>query len=373
MCLIHDPFVDRCNFCLSGGKCLKGDLANPKDFICLCPHCYEGRRCEFSVQAFGFTLEFLLVLESKAVQAIYIVLTFLLFAVGLFNNLCSLITFKRPEPRKFRVGYYLFFVTILNQCALLCLLFKFVHVLLGTFGWTTNTSCKVVSYLLSTVTRSTYWLTSWITIDHLLMILFPMSTATENSNIAIYSSIVTILTLLGMHIHEILFYIIIHQPESSTLLCVTNFEQNTVANYHRVNTLLHHLVPFFVQTIAITVLIVQVARSRAKTGSKQTAFGEILKKQFNIHKELYTAPTIIVLSALPQNILSFSLACMQLSLWQRHLLLATYVLSYIPQGLGFVLYVLPSSCYKKEFNKTFLGKKWSKWISKSKKRQQLTA
>jgi hypothetical protein len=52
---------------------------------------------------------------------------------------------------------------------------------------------------------------------------------------------------------------------------------------------------------------------------------EVLKKQFETQKELYVTPAIIALSALPQAILTFSFACTQLSDWQRHTLLASYL------------------------------------------------
>ena len=337
--------------------------------MCICPHCHQGRLCEFSMKTFGFTLDSLLALESTTTQAIYIALAFVLFIVGLFNNLCSFLTFRKQEPRKFRVGNYLFFVTILNQCALLCLLFKFIHILMGTFGSTLGASCKVVSYLLSSVTRSTYWLTSWITVNRLLMVIFPTSASTKNPSIGNYTSTITIVALFGMHIHEILFYATIRHPESFILLCIINFEQNIVANYDRVSTLFHHLVPFFVQVISITILIVKIARSRVKTVGKKTAFIAVLTKQFKEHKELYTTPAIIILSAMPHTILSFSLVCVQLNVWQRHFLLAAYLISYAPQTLGFILYVLPSSSYKKEFSATFLGKKYFEWVLKPKTKQ----
>ncbi|CAF3365925.1 unnamed protein product [Rotaria socialis] len=102
------------------------------------------------------------------------------------------------------------------------------------------------------------------------------------------------------------------------------------------------------------------ARSRVKTMGARMTFGQVLKNQFQIQKELYITPIIIVLSALPQTILTFSLACTSLAHWQRHTLLGAYLLSYAPQAFGFILYVLPSTTYKKEFAKTSIGKSYFK-------------
>jgi hypothetical protein len=119
--------------------------------------------------------------------------------------------------------------------------------------------------------------------------------------------------------------------------------------------------------ISITVLIVLAARSRVKVAGKKMTFGQVLKKQFQTQKELYTTPTIIVLSALPQAILTFSFACTQMADWQRHTLLGSYLLSYAPQVLGFLLYVIPSTGYKKEFSETSLSQTLFKWMSDKKK------
>ncbi len=67
---------------------------------------------------------------------------------------------------------------------------------------------------------------------------------------------------------------------------------------------------------------------------------------------------IIVFSSLPQTILSFSYACTELKQsWQQNILLTTYFLSYLPQMLGFILHVLPSTVYTEEFQQTVIGKR----------------
>jgi hypothetical protein len=138
--------------------------------------------------------------------------------------------------------------------------------------------------------------------------------------------------------------------------------------YNRVSTLIHYLLPFFIQIITITLLIVLAARSRNKTSDGKISFRQVLIKQFRIQKELYITPMIIILSALPQTILTFSLSCTKLTILRRYILLIAYLLSYAPQVLGFILYVLPSTSYKKEFGETLIGKKFLSWMFNRKKR-----
>jgi hypothetical protein len=264
----------------------------------------------------------------------------------------------RPQPRKTAVGNCLFAVAILNQCALLSLLVKFIHIFLGSStGWTDNISCKTINYLLSVFTRSTYWLTSWITVDRLLTVIYPAAKIIQNAIIAIWSTIIIFLVILIMHIHEIIFSVSIHHSDSLTSLCVINFDKNyVVSEYNRINTLSHYIIPFIIQIISITLLLALAARQRVKAVDGKLTFREIFKKKFSTQKELYRTPTIIILSAIPQAILSFSLTCTQPSGWQRHVLLVAYLLSYAPHTLSFFIHVMPSTFYKKEFHQTTLAK-----------------
>jgi hypothetical protein len=212
------------------------------------------------------------------------------------------------------------------------------------------------------LTRITYWLTSLVTIERLGMVLFPTSITLKKPKLAFGLSIFTILTVGGMHVHEILYYTTIVDPSYTLVnvtICVTNYNQTLIFTYNRVNVLVHYFAPFLIQVISITVLLVQTARSRARTsGSKQQTFVHLFKNQLKTQKELYIIPMIIVLSSLPQIILSFSYACSELKQsWQRYTLLTAYFLSYLPQILGFLLYILPSTIFKEEFQQTMIGKR----------------
>lgn len=373
-CLGHNSRIDRCDKCLAGGRCVGDTIKQSNNFICICPHCTQGDLCEFSLQAFGFTLDSLVIFDTQAVQYIYTSITLSIFLLGLFNNYCSFVTFKRKQPRIVGVGNYLLFVTILSQCSLFVLLLKFLIIVLESMGMINNVSCKIINFLLSVSTRSTYWLTSWITITRLLTVLYPTSVKVKSPRLAICLSFGTFLIILLMHIHEIVFYQIIQQPNSSISICVTNFYYPIVEVYNRVTTLIHYLLPFCIQIICIIYLLLLTARSRARTTSTTTqkTFKQIFKKQLATQKELFITPIIIIFSALPQTILSFSLACSQLSRWQRHTLLVTILLSYVPQILGFILYVLPSNTYKNEFGETAIAKNILKRMFKTIRKQNNT-
>ena len=172
-----------------------------------------------------------------------------------------------------------------------------------------------------------------------------------------------------MHVHELIFYqkLIDLKGESACLIDLSRHFRL----YDRVTALTHYLIPFSIQILSITILIILAARSRSRTSNNRDPFIEYLKRQFKRQKDLYIPPLVIVVSGLPQMILSFSLACLELIIWQQHALLIAYFLSFAPQLLGFILFVLPSSIYIKEFEATDFSKTiFFRWII-SKKRRNL--
>lgn len=325
----------------------------------------------------SFTLDSLIVKDvqnqRRLSSGVYLTIGIIIFLFGLFNNYCSLVTFIRPKPRKVGIGNYLLIVSILNQCSLLFLLLKITEIVVGSTGLLFNYesfnlySCKIVSYLLSVFTRISYWLTSLVSIERCSIVLFPTSFALRRVSVAVALSAIVIVTVCGMHIHELIYYTTILDESyrsANITLCATNYVQQFVSIYNRVNVLIHYFVSFLIQFISVTVLIVQTTRHRQRAvdmeavESRQTTCVAIFQKKFQMHKEYYLAPIIIILSALPQAIFSFTYACTELKYeWQRYTLLTTYFLSYLPQMFGFIVYVLPSTAYKEEFQKTLIGRK----------------
>jgi hypothetical protein len=182
-------------------------------------------------------------------------------------------------------------------------------------GWTSDIPCKIISYLLAVFTRSTYWLTSRIIVIRLLMVIFPTMKATREPRVAIWWSIVISVSLLLMHIHEIILSRSIRQPESMASQCVIDFgHRSIVTEYNRISSILHHLIAFLIQFVSITLIIILAARKRAKTVvTTNVTFTQMLMKQFKTLRELYETPDIIVLSALPQTIVAFGLTYKQLN------------------------------------------------------------
>jgi hypothetical protein len=274
----------------------------------------------------------------------------LIFFIGGVTNYASFVTFKRPNLRKSSVGIHLLALSLISQYSLFLLIMKMILILFHSLM--NDITCKIISYMLSVSIRCSFWLTSWIAIQRVCYVLFPFTTLLKNPRLATIINFTTLLIVAGMHVHELIFYM---KDPSGQTACVVNFPLKVIT-YDRITVLLHYIIPFCIQILSITVLIILAARSRSRTTKNRDAFIKYLERQFQSQKELYIVPTVIIFSGLPQAILSFSFACIQLNTWQQHALLIAYLLSYAPQLLGFILFVLPSTNYIKEFQATNLSK-----------------
>ncbi|UJR18751.1 hypothetical protein I4U23_005657 [Adineta vaga] len=375
-CLRFNPSIDKCQYCLSRGQCIRGNLEQEQDFICLCPQCTYGSVC----QLFSFTLDSLMMkdiqMEKNLSIAIYVSITSLIFLIGIFSNLCSLLVFSQKNPRKVRVGNYLLLVSIMNILSLIFQYGKIIHILLGGSELLMDNKinlllCKLLSPMTSITTRISYWLTSIITIERLSSVLYPAQGRIQKSNVTRLVNIMIVLILCGMHIHEILLYKIIRaDPQrlnSTAIICVIDFSNQNWLIYNRFNVFIHHIIPFSIQLISITLMIISMAKSRAKTkGNSKLNFFKILKEKFRTQKERYITPAVIIVAALPQLIFASSFACTELKKdWQRYALLIAYLFSFIPQICSFLIFVLPSTSYRAEFIKTRFGKILIKYLSNS--------
>ncbi|UJR17276.1 hypothetical protein I4U23_004170 [Adineta vaga] len=77
----------------------------------------------------------------------------------------------------------------------------------------------------------------------------------------------------------------------------------------------------------------------------------VLRKQFREHQHLLIAPVVLFILALPRLILSYLSKCMN-STKDAWLFLCGYFISFIPSMIIFIIFILPSDFYTKEFRKS---------------------
>jgi hypothetical protein len=111
--------------------------------------------------------------------------------------------------------------------------------------------------------------------------------------------------------------------------------------------ILHFFAPFIINVISAGIIIVRTTRRRRILHPDQN-YRNILHEKIRQHRHLLIAPFVLIILAIPRLIISFVSGCMK-STDDAWLFLVGYFISFIPSMLTFVVFVLPSKTYKKEF------------------------
>ncbi|CAF4115591.1 unnamed protein product, partial [Adineta steineri] len=91
-----------------------------------------------------------------------------------------------------------------------------------------------------------------------------------------------------------------------------------------------------------------LARSRSNLQTR-LPFIDHLRSQLKQHKSHLIASCVFIVLALIRLVLSFTSGCMK-SPKNSWLFLIAYFISFLPSMMTFIVYILPSKVYKKEFN-----------------------
>ncbi|CAF4383425.1 unnamed protein product, partial [Rotaria sp. Silwood2] len=102
--------------------------------------------------------------------------------------------------------------------------------------------------------------------------------------------------------------------------------------------------------ISAIILIIKKSHQQSNFQIHRT-YNQLLREQFHEHKNLFIAPVILVILALPRLIIPFVSKCMK-SASDSWLFLIGYFISFIPSMLTFVIYILPSNFYKEQFHQS---------------------
>ncbi|CAF3774508.1 unnamed protein product [Rotaria socialis] len=369
-CFLYNKKFDQCKQCLAEGQCIKGDIDTPSDYLCLCPRCHFGSKCQHNTELFSFSLVSLLspdllsssLVKQKVSLSMYISVPAVLLIYGTISNFFSLVTFRQPRTRLNGAGHYFFTGTIFSQLSLFCLLSKILHIIINIRGLfiqpiINTVLCKILSFLLSLSSRICYWLIVFVTIERIYVTIYPTKRWLQKPKIA--KTIITLITIFtcASHVHELVKYNIVDDPKytANGKWCVTQLSR-PLQIYNQTNTMIHYLTPFLVNLIFTIALMILITRTRANIDRNKSRW-KIFQEQFKKKKEMFIPSMIHIISALPHLIISFSLACNDLDTkWQRYMLIISYFAAYVPQCLSFHLYVQPSKFFLREFHATKIWK-----------------
>ena len=404
-CFLYDPGLDRCSYCLAGGRCLRGAHTQSSDFFCICPPCHSGKQCQFNTKSFTFTLDQLFstdLLSNRKRTTISLLIFFSSFAflLAIPNNLFTFITVRRPVCLRQGIGHYLLWMSVSSQVSLALLSVRLIHLVITMTTLRSHTTlgdilCKVLSYLLTCATRLSYWLPSFVALERVFTTVFLSKQWFKQPHIARYLMLMTFGLILLSTSYELVFVkAFLVESDENYATCVLEFPNTHLTLWvtmHQTIAVVNFLVPLLINigcTCTIVVIVIKVKMNIQATKMKcewrfcsfhwdpvemremivffylantdavhnrRNVFRGVLRE----HSEMITRPAITLvpsifsLFSLPLLIVSFSLGCQNLENSPlRYLLITCNFITYIPQILTFCLYVYPSSFYCQEWQAT---------------------
>ena len=375
-CFLFAHDHSQCNFCMNNGKCLKSNKETENwKFICICPPCKTGNRCQFSLGDYYMTLDTLVGKEVKQVdfkQQSWIVhftsaiLSLFLLVSFIFNTI-SLIILSKKKLRQVGCDLYLLYLTIFAQLGLILLFLRFIYMIIIQTYVIDNQSfigitCILLEYSVRLIPSIFDWLTVCISIERAYII---------NKGVCFTSIIaLKVLTLSRWIIGLVLLFNILttlHRPFHLILVdeisftgqtqghpwCVLNFQSNAWNIYEKFINICHLVLPLILNVASIIFLIFKRATYELKSTmrkDKRTRFST-MKEQIVKYKPLIIGTMINVLLEIPRFISTFTLSCIEHA-WQRYLYLAGYLLSFVPLSSILFIYIITSPKHHQELQIT---------------------
>ncbi|CAF1121715.1 unnamed protein product [Adineta ricciae] len=347
--------------CLNGGQCLQDHPQCPATTICECNDCYFGDRCQFYARGIGLTLDDLFRYEIRSdmhmssqsqIVKFSIFLTLVLFLTGLVNSMLSLATFLRCDTRAVGCGIYILTLSITSLLTVAILMLKFWFVLLTQMNVATNYTvlrygCLLIEPLLRIFSWMNNWLNATISIERAVTV-WKGIYFSKSASIYAARRIVIFLPLVVMssNMYESVSRDLFHDVEEDRFWCFTLYSSSLYI-YTTIVLFIHLMVPFFINIVTALYVIYTIARQRATTRTHKTRY-QHFKEQLCQQKHLIISPIMLIVLTFPLVIISLLFRCVKAS--QSSLLyIFSYYMSFIPSTLIFVIYVLPSPLYKKEF------------------------
>ncbi|CAM4933749.1 unnamed protein product [Rotaria socialis] len=349
------------NFCKNGGFCFVDNRNCPTSSFCVCRQCYFGSRCQFSTEGSTLSLDIILGYQIKTKTSLYyqpkilklaIVLTTIMYVFGIVNAFLCFQTFRRKQTQNVGCGLYLLATSIASFATMLIFKIKFWFLLASKIGWIghrsfLNTQCTFFEFSLRLFLNAGEWLTASVGIERAVNVRQEIHfNKTKSIQIAKWIILFVFIGNISTLIYDPMYRRLIDDEEEQRTWCVTNYSPS-VGIFDVVINIFHFCIPFAMNCISALVIIYNTAYIRAKSQEK-ISFKQNLYKQIAVNKHLLISPFILIILALPRLNISFLFGCMKSTHDSWFYLMGPFI-SFIPSTITFVVFVLPSDLYKKEF------------------------
>ncbi|CAF1199696.1 unnamed protein product [Adineta ricciae] len=303
--------------CENGGQCFQDDQKCPTSFICVCPTCFYGPRCQFSTKGFRLSLDAILgyqirpniVLsqQSTAVK-VSIVLTTTIFILGQINAFLLAMTFCKKQTRKIGCDIYLLALSIVTTFTMNAFLLKTCFMLITQMSLIRNRlfilgQCRSMEFIIRICLSVSDWLHACIAIERVIISNGAVFNKRKSKKIAKWMIIIIFLIVTCTNIQEPLHRRLMDDEDEERTWCVITLSPS-IQMFDSIINLLHFLLPFSINLISTLIIIVVTARTRSNIQRKQI-YIEHFYQQLQNHKHLLISPCILILLASPRLLIPF--------------------------------------------------------------------
>ncbi|CAF1427844.1 unnamed protein product [Adineta ricciae] len=357
------------NACKNGGQCFQDSLSCLRRTMCLCSSCYYGQKCQFTSSGFGLTLDNILgyhirlnmgIQHQTNIVKVSIVLNIIFIIVGFINGILALITFKNKVVREVGCGLYLLGSSITTLLIVFIFAFKFWILIFTQMLMISNEvflriQCISLDFFIQICLNMDQWLNACVACERAMTIIKGVRFKKDQSRNSAKKVIIVLLIFCVLtSIHDPINRHIIHEEHDNTyekrIWCIVTYS----SRLQIYNSLIHtfqFFVPFILNFISAVILITKKTNNQSNLETKQTRL-KIFMKNCRQHQHLLIAPVVLVILSIPRLIISFVSKCMKTNNNDVWLYLMGYFISFISPVLTFVIFIVPSKFYRKEFRKS---------------------
>lgn len=372
-CLTFDHYMrfncSGLSYCENGGQCFQNTEKCPTAAVCACPRCFLGTRCHLSTRNFGLSVDVILGYQIRLEQSfidqpysikISGIVTIIMLIIGIVNGVLSIRTFKQKVLRQMGCGIYLFTASIMSILTITIFALKYFFLIAIQLSWITNMTflkghCISIDFLLKVFLQTGDWLNACVALERLMTTILGIKLNKKlTKKVAIWIVLLVCLFVIGSTIQEPLYRALIKDEEEGRIWCIVRYLEPSAVFLNKYTTIIsvvHFIGPFIINIISSFGIIAIIASKRRKTEEKLNC-NALFHRQLQIHKNLIISPLVLIFLALPRIIFAFTLDCMKSARDPVTLYLIGYFISFVPPMLIFIVFVLPSGTYVKEFKKS---------------------
>jgi len=207
--------------------------------------------------------------------------------------------------------------------------------------------CIILDGILKILLASSDWLNACVAIERIISVNRGVQYNKLRSKhiakyIVLFVFIITTLSFTHDPIHR---QLITDEGEQRTWCIVEYSSQFQIFN--SIINIFHIIVPFGINLVSVFIITIVTARRQLTIKTHHT-YTQHLLTQFQTHKHLIISHIVLVILTAPRLIISFVSGCMK-SPREPWIFLICYFISFVPPMLIFVIFVIPSELYKREF------------------------